>query len=277
MYFLIPVFTVFSFFRSVPPIPSHPGLRVAMVQMDISDGDLVENMKRAEENIRKAAGMKADLICLPEAADFGWLCQKSREVALPIPGKYTDFLSRLASEHGIWISAGCLEKDGEKTYNSAVLIDRTGKIVLKHRKISTLPELTSHLYDQGSADSIKVVSTEFGIAGVTICADNFTIKHPQKVADKGAWLLIAPHGFAEKESDLPENAIKYMNRIKKTAADTRLWVIGTDAVLSPVAGGAWKGYLHSGCSTIADPAGKAVAIGKFKETDLIIYDIPPGN
>ena len=58
------------------------------------------------------------------------------------------------------------------------------------------------------------------------------------------------------------------------ASKTHLWVIGTDAGLTLVEGGDWKGYLHSGCSTIADPTGKAVAIGKIRETDLVIYDIP---
>ena len=34
----------------------HPGLRVALVQMDVADGDLEENMRRAEQWIREAAG-----------------------------------------------------------------------------------------------------------------------------------------------------------------------------------------------------------------------------
>ena len=62
----------------------------------------------------------------------------------------------------MWISAGCLEKAGNNVYNSAVLIDRAGQIVLKHRKIDTLSWLTQHLYDQGDPGDIKVVETEFG-------------------------------------------------------------------------------------------------------------------
>lgn len=256
---------------------SHPGLHVAMVQMNIADGDIEENMRRAEKSIREAANMNVDMVCLPEAADLGWLCQTARRDACPIPGRYTDFLSRIAKELGIWISAGCLEKAGDKTYNSAVLIDRSGKIVLKHRKINTLPELTSHLYDAGKANDINVVDTEFGRVGITICADNFTIEFPQKVAAQGAWLLIAPHGFAGPESDLVDNAVAFVNHIKKVAKETNLWVIGTDAGLSMVAGGDWKGYPHSGFSTIADPDGKAVAIGKLKVADIVICVIPPEN
>ncbi|MCC6487221.1 MAG: carbon-nitrogen hydrolase family protein [Candidatus Hydrogenedentes bacterium] len=252
----------------------HPGLRVAMIQMDVIDGDLAENTRRAEKSIREAADQKADLVCLPEAADLGWLYQKARENAQPIPGAYTDLLSNLAKELNVWICGGCLEKDGEKTFNSAILIDRSGAIVLKHRKISTLPKLTAHLYDAGNSGDIKVVDTEFGRVGVTICADNFNIVHPQKVADQGAWLLITPHGFAEKQEDLLDNGVAFINHIKNVASKTKLWVVGTNTALSEVAGGDWKGYLHSGASTIADPAGKAKVIGRFLEPDLVIYDIP---
>jgi len=269
--FLIALFpgTVYG----VIPI-THPGLKVAMVQMDVIDGNLEENMQRAEKSIREAAMKNADMVCLPEAADLGWLCQSARKDACPIPGKYTDFLCRLSKELRIWISAGCLEKSGDMTYNSAVLIDRTGKIILKHRKISTLPELTSHLYDAGNADDIRVVDSEFGRLGITICADNFTIEYPRRVASQGAWLLITPHGFAEKQKDLVNNGVTFIDHIRKVAKETKLWVIATDTGLSRVAGGDWKGYLHSGFSTIADPSGKVIALGRFKETDIIFCEIP---
>ena len=181
------------------PARPHGGLRVALAQIPVDDGNLERNMRLAEEAERQAASQKADLLNLPEAADWGWLYQQARRDALPIPGKYTDFLAGLAKKHRMWVSVGCLERDGDKVYNSAVILDRTGRIVLKHRKISTLEELTKHLYDKGRAEDIKTIDTEFGRIGLTICADNFNLKNPQRVADLGAWLLIAPHGFASHD------------------------------------------------------------------------------
>jgi N-carbamoylputrescine amidase len=255
----------------------HPGLRVAMCQTEIVDGDLAENVRRAEDAIRKAAKERADLICLPEAADWGWLYKNSRRDAFPIPGYYTDLLSRLAEELKVWICAGCLERGGDKTYNSAVLIDRTGKIVLKHRKIDVLKFLTKKLYDPGVKEDIKAVDTEFGRVGVTICADNFTIANPKRVAELGAWLLIAPHGFAAEEDKLEQNGKSFQEHIRNVAGKTKMWVIGTDTVLGPVKSGAWKGQPHSGCSTIARPDGTAAVVGKFKQTDMVVFDIPAGG
>ncbi len=256
------------------PQRSHPGLRVALAQLPIEDGNLERNMRLAEEAVRQAAQQSVDFLNLPEAADWGWLYQQARRDALPIPGKYTEFLAGQAKQHRMWISAGCLEKDGDKVFNSAVIIDRTGRILLKHRKIDTLPWLTRHLYDTGDPAGIKTVDTEFGRIGLTICADNFNLKNPQRVAEQGAWLLIAPHGFAAEEKKLEQNSREYQQHIQKVARSTGLWVIGTDAVLGTVQGGAWKGWLHSGCSLVARPDGTAAMVAKFKEPDLIIFDIP---
>jgi len=260
-------------FINCAAVQGESDLKIAIVQMDVAEGNLLLNMEHAEAYIREAAFQKVDMVCLPEAADYGWLYQQARSVALPIPGKYTDHLSSLAKELGIWICAGCLEKDGEKTYNAAVIIDRNGEIVLKHRKINTLPFLTSGLYDAGCKDDIKVVDTEFGIIGLTICADNFDINNTKRVADLGAWLLIAPHGFAAPAEDLYDNSNLYVNHIKNMAFQSKLWVIGPNTCLSRVGGGEWEGYLHSGCSTIANPSGKAVIIGRFNEPEIIYYNI----
>jgi len=247
---------------------------VALAQLPIEDGNLARNMRLAEEAAAEAARQNADFLNLPEAADWGWLYQQARRDALPIPGKYTDFLAALARRHRMWISAGCLERDGDKVYNSAVIIDRTGRIVLKHRKFDTLPWLTKDLYDRGNPQDIKTVDTEFGRLGLTICADNFNLNNPQRVADQGAWLLIAPHGFADQQSKLELNSRSYQDHIRKVAGTTKLWVVGTDAVLGAVRGGAWKGRLHSGCSMVARPDGTAAIVARFKQPDLIIFDIP---
>jgi N-carbamoylputrescine amidase len=257
-----------------PSAHPHGGLRVALAQIPVEDGNLEHNMRLAEEAARQAASQKADLLNQPEAADWGWLYQQARRDALPIPGKYTDFLAGLAKQHRMWVSAGCLEKDGEEVYDSAVILDRTGRILLKHRKINTLEQLTKHLYDQGRAEDIKTIDTEFGRIGLTICADNFNLNNPQRIADLGAWLLIAPHGFAAEPEKLEQNSKDYQKHIGKVAAKTGLWVIGTDAVLGTVQGGQWKGRLHSGCSMIARPDGTAAIVAKFREPDLVVFDIP---
>lgn len=255
----------------------HCRLRVALAQLPMEDGQLEHNMRLAELAAAEAARQRADFLNLPEAADWGWLYQQACRDALPIPGKYTDFLGELARRYNFWVSAGCLEKDGAKVYNSAVIINRAGQLVLKHRKIDTLPWLTKHLYDRGNPADIQVTDCEFGRIGLTICADNFNLQHPQRVADLGAWLLVAPHGFAAEQSKLEQNSREYQRHVSNVAAKTGLWVVATDAVLGTVQGGAWKGWLHSGCSMVARPDGTAAVVAKFRQPDLAVFDIPSAD
>lgn len=257
-----------------PQTGLHSVVRVAMCQFEIVDGNIAENMRRAEDFIRKAAKQGAKLICLPEAADWGWLYEHARRDAFPVPGAYTDLLGKLAKELNVWICAGCLERDGDKTYNSAVLINPKGDIVLKHRKINTLKFLTEDLYDPGNRDEVSCVDTEFGRIGITICADNFDLSIPKKVADQGAWLLIAPHGFAAEEKGLRNNAREFQEHIKRIASHTKMWVIGTNTCRGPIAAGQWKGRPHSGCSTIASPDGNAAVVAKFNTPQVVVFDIP---
>ena len=253
---------------------SHPGLRVALAQIPVEDGNLTKNMELATAAASEAKRRNVGLLNIPEAADWGWLHQQARRDALPIPGRYTEFLACLAQHHQFWVSAGCLEKAGDRVYNSAVVISPNGQIVTRHRKIDTLPWLTNHLYDAGNPGHIKVVDTEFGKIGLTICADNFNLDHPRRVAGLGAWLLIAPHGFAAEPAKSQQNSKEFLQHILNVAAKAQLWVVATDAVLGTVQGGAWKGWRHSGSSVLARPDGTAAAIGKFLEPDLVVFDIP---
>jgi N-carbamoylputrescine amidase len=256
-------------------IPLHPGLRVALAQIPLEDGDLARNMHITEKAAWDASLHNPDFLCFPEAIDFGWLHQGARHDALPIPGKYTDFLATLAARHRTWVCAGCLEKDGESVYNSAVVLDRAGRIVHKHRKIRTLPDVTGHIYDASAPGGAMTFTTEFGRIGLTICADNFDIAIPQQAAQDGAWLLITPHGFVAPEHQMKKNARAFRQHICRIAAETGMWVVGTNVVLARVRGGAWKDQMHCGCSTVAKPDGSIAIVGKFSQPDLIVYDIPP--
>lgn len=254
--------------------PRHPALRIAIAQTDLDDGNLDRNMEIAASAAADAARYRPDLVCLPEAADFGWLHQQGRRDALPVPGRYTGLLSSLARRHGFWISAGCLEKEGCHVYNSAVILDRMGRIVHKHRKIRTLPELTRHIYDAGDSRAMLTVDTEFGRLGLTICADNFDIEIPKRAATDGAWLLIAPHGFAAPVAEMEKNAREYADHIRRVALGTGMWVAAANVALACVKGGDWRGQMHCGVSRVVRPDGSAAVEARFKTPDLVVCDIP---
>jgi predicted amidohydrolase len=112
-------------------------------------------------------------------------------------------------------------------------------------------------------------------SGLTICADNFDITIPQEAARAGAWLLIAPHGFAAEVDRMETNAQEFADHIRRVATETGMWVAAANVASGLVKGGAWKGQMHCGCSRVVRPDGTVAAVGKFRESDLVLCDIPP--
>jgi len=111
---------------------------VAMCQIFTLDGDRAGNLLRIENAVRAAKGQGADIACLPETALYGWVNPEAHDRADTIPGRDSDALCGIAREHGIMLCVGLAEKDGDRLYDSAVLISLEGGILLKHRKINTL-------------------------------------------------------------------------------------------------------------------------------------------
>ena len=120
-----------------------------MAQIFSLDGDRSGNFVRIENAIQEAKDGEADIICFPEMVILGWVNSDAHDRACPIPGEDSGHLCELTKKYEIYLCAGLAEKDGTKLYDSAVLIDKRGRILLKHRKINILTQLMSPPYTPG--------------------------------------------------------------------------------------------------------------------------------
>ena len=101
-------------------------IRIAMAQIQVWPGEIERNLRKIEEYIEKASRERCDLILLPECSDLGWANPHAAEGAEPVPGKTSRFLCELSRKYGIYTVCGITEKDGDKLYNTAVLVDDAG-------------------------------------------------------------------------------------------------------------------------------------------------------
>ncbi len=82
--------------------------------------------------------------------DLGWTNPSARALAEPIPtGGPCARLRAAALRHRIYVCAGLTERDGERVFNSAVLIDRDGVVRSVHRKLNEL-DIGQALYEGSS-------------------------------------------------------------------------------------------------------------------------------
>lgn len=168
----------------------HSALIVNPVTPNI-DTNLATVISMAHE----AADNSAELVLFPEAAVTGLINNDNPEHDLPfgqiIPGPLTDILSDLAEKRKNYLAIGILERDGDKMYDSAVILTPAGQIGLKYRRIQTRwhgPKADFNVYSSGS--KITKIDTPLGSFAFMICGDLWDDGLIQRIKRlKPDWLL----------------------------------------------------------------------------------------
>jgi len=179
-----------------------PSMNVALCQMN-SGEDVEANRGQAAELLGEAANGGADLAALPEVWTYMGSARRHREVAEPIPGPTTEWLSSLAGQRSMWVLGGSVLEAGEDgaVFNTSPLFDRSGELVATYRKIHLFdvdlpgqpPIRESFTYSPG--EDVVTAQTEFGVAGLSVCYD---VRFPElyrALVARGAELVFVPSAF----------------------------------------------------------------------------------
>lgn len=238
-----------------------------MCQIFCLDGDRQGNFIRVENAIRETKEAGADIACLPETALLGWVNPEAHHRACSIPGPDSDRLCKMAKDYGIYLCIGLAEKDGKKLYDSALLIDSAGLILLKHRKINLLSELMDPPYTAG--DAVNAADTKFGKIGLLICADTHEDAIIERMAALEPDLLLVPYGYAAAEQEWPDHRKVLETVVRNTARKAGALVIGTNLV-GEITHGPWQGRVFGGNSIACVKTGRIVAAARDRDRDIVL-------
>lgn len=262
-----------------PPASALPGrVRVAMCQTRCVADDRAGNFARIEAALGKAAESGAQIACFPEMCILGWVNPNAHHNAHSIssgaPGDDCRRLRRLAREYQQMICVGLGEKDGDRLYNAAILIDAKGQLLLKHRKLRILAELMSPPYAAG--EGIHVAATSYGRIGLLICADTFCEQTLASMKQLRPDLVLVPYGWAAEADCWPRHG-ELLGQVVRHAAQTiGAPVVGVDSV-GALAYGPWTGRILGGQSVACDHAGQILATAADRREDMMIVNLPVGN
>lgn len=94
------------------------------------------------------------------------------ERAVVVPGPVTDAVAAAARSFGVVVVLGVNERDHGTLYNTQLVFDANGELVLKRRKITP----TYHermIWGQGDGSGLKVVQTAVGRLGALACWEHY--------------------------------------------------------------------------------------------------------
>jgi nitrilase len=161
-------------------------IRAAAVQMTpdfVRSGGTVEKVCSA---IDEAASKGVHLIVFPETfvpyypyfsfirtpVASGTEHMKLYEEAVVVPGPVTHAVSERARMHRMVVVLGVNERDHGSLYNTQLIFDSDGRLILKRRKITP----TFHermIWGQGDAAGLKVATTNVGRVGALACWEHY--------------------------------------------------------------------------------------------------------
>lgn len=184
---------------------SRSPVRTAAVQFTHRPSDKAYNMARIRAFVAEAAGAGVQLLAFPEMCITGYWhvipMDRSGIAALAerVPdGPSTQALLALAKEHGLVIGAGLIEAEGDRFYNSYVVVEPDGRHVV-HRKLHAFEN--KHITP---GDRFTVFASSIGCRiGVLTCYDNNLIENVRITALLGADILLAPHQTGGTASKSP--------------------------------------------------------------------------
>jgi len=256
---------------------------VGLVQMSMTS-DPVENLERAVAFVEQAAGLGAQVICLPELFRSQYFCQREDaalfDLAETIPGASTEALGRVARERRVTIIAPVFERRAAGLYhNSAAFIDTEGGVSGIYRKmhIPDDPAYYEKFYFTPGDLGFRAFETPAGKVGTLICWDQWYPEGARLTALRGANVLFYPTAIGwhphEKEAHgaSQRDAWRTIQRSHAIANGVYVASVNRVGLERPREGGA--GIEFWGSSFLCDPFGVIVADGSSDREEVLIGEV----
>lgn len=211
-------------------------IQVTLIQTDANFSTKQEMLEEIETLIYNNSD--SDLICLPELFCSIINLNNIDETAETECGIIFQTLSQAAKKIKAFIIGGILEKEGNKYYNTALLIDDTGKLIGKHRKIC-LNIFEDYILEKGG--EVSTYDTKIGKIGIALGKDLNSLGICNKLASEEIDILVyltqvpSPYQYIIEQT-LISRAIELASYILVTSISgisnvTRLEFVGCTMVL----------------------------------------------
>jgi predicted amidohydrolase len=237
-------------------------IRVAAVQLSVPrDEPKSGRVERVAELVSSLES--ADLVVLPEAWNVGYFAfDRYADDAEPLDGDTVTAIRDAARAARAWVVAGSfVERDGDRLFNTTVLVDADGAIRETYRKVHLFGYRSQEQILLTPGERVAVADTPFGRLGLCTCYD---LRFPElfrAMVDDGAELFAVPAAW-------PYPRIEAWTVLARARSiESQAWTIAVNCADEPGQGGC-------GRSSIVDPWGTVVASAGDR-AEVLMAEIDP--
>jgi N-carbamoylputrescine amidase len=238
---------------------------LAATQMSCS-WDLEDNLAKAENMVREAAGKGANIILIQELFATPYFCQDQIadffDIAKPLDGNpIVGRFAKLAAELGIVLPVSYFEQAGKAYFNSIAIVDADGTVLGNYRKshIPDGPGYTEKFYFSPGDTGFRVWKTRFAAIGVGICWDQWFPEAARAMALGGAEILLYPTAIGSEPQDPEIDSAAHWQRVMQGHAGANLMPLVASNRIGVEPGKRNTEIDFYGSSFIADQTGAKVA------------------
>ncbi len=165
--------------------------KIAVLQKRSLDREPSKSVDIIISNMERAAKNNADILLLPECFITGYELPMTNEEALAPDSKFIDMLCSAAKSLRTGVVATALTRGRTKPQNSAFLIDKNGKLLMKYSKVHTCDFAAERCLESG--DEFKVCDFHGIKIGIMICYDREYPESARVLMLKGAEIILVPN------------------------------------------------------------------------------------
>ncbi len=275
--------------------------KIALVQKAPHFLDSKKSSQSAVSYINESASNEADIIVFGE----GWLsgypawidyslhmgCWDQKEIkeiwadmfadAIQIPGTEIKEIQGAAKQNSKYVVIGANEaikkgKGNGTLYNTLLIIDPNGNIVIHHRKLMpTYNEKLVHGY--GDAYGLKTISTPHGNIGGLICWEHWMPLTRQAMHDEGEDIHFGLWPAVKSSHKLASRHYAFEGRCYVVAMGQILHKNSIPKYLNlkPELINSNSDYVLDGGSCIIDPNGNFILEPQYEKEEILYVDLPP--
>lgn len=262
-------------------------VRVAAAQLSPDLWKAERTLEKVLNAIDEAADQKAELIVFPETfvpyyPYFSFISppvlsgkdhMRLYEESVVVPGPITQAVSERAKAKQIVVVLGVNERDYGSLFNTQLIFDANGELVLKRRKITP----TFHermIWGQGDASGLKVAHTKVGRVGALACWEHYNplaryalmTEHEEIHCSQFPGSMVGPIFADQIEVTIRHHALEsgcFVVNSTGWLSEDQIHTITTDEKLKPA--------LRDGCmTTIVSPDGSHLC-EPLREGEGLVY------